>query len=144
MFAQTRTLLADAVNKPWALGIRSIVFRLVADEFNVQIHIHRMPRNAQVHEMRAQKADPRDIADQRVFGRDLCNDAVRGNDIQVVQPLDNRGGQRVPAVAGLFVFKIAADLSVRAVSTGSTDSAENSVACWQDSRRPHGSHKRGA
>lgn len=111
MSAQARVLFGDAVHKARVLGIRRVVFRLVAEEVEAKVEVDFVSGDTQVVKARAEEGDVGDVAFERMFGGDLGDDAIGGDDVEDVEVFDDRGGQGAPAMAGLN-FAVAGDLGV--------------------------------
>lgn len=112
MLAQTGVLPTDAVDKAFVFGICGVVFGFAADEIQIKIHVDRVAGDAQIVEMRTKETDARDVADKWMFGMDLGNNAIRGNDVENVDVFNDACAQRIPAPPRLD-FLVPRNLGVR-------------------------------
>ena len=112
-------MLADETNpfghtphKALVARVGSVSLGHPLQQTQIQVHLDRESADAQVVEIGPQVRDLRHVALERVLDEDLRDYTVGGHDIQDIQVLDHRRGQRVPAVPGLVVL-VARDLGMR-------------------------------
>src|SRR5580700_9790903 len=101
----------DAFAEVLLTGPGRIVVRLCAEEIGVEIEAHGMAGDAQIVEAGAEEGDVGYGPVEGMLGRDLSDNAIRGDDIEDVEVLEHRGGQGYVTVAWLAV-QIAGDLGV--------------------------------